>query len=259
MLNNQENKENSMNELIKIERRKIGNEEINAVSARDLHKFLGVGKDFSTWLKNRIGEYNFVENTDFIVFPKIGENLPSGRPLIEYYVSIDMAKELCMVEKNDKGKEARKYFIECEKKLKSLMITPKDYPSALRALADEVEAKEKLAKELEEAKPKIEFCDYVTKHADSVRVGDYAKILSDSTGIVIGPNKLFKLLREKGYLMIGRDDLERNKPYQSAIDAGLFEFKIERPKPHILVCVPYVTGRGQFELKSMILEYFNNM
>lgn len=89
-----------------------------AVSARELHNFLGVGKDFSNWIKDRIKKYGFVENQDFEVFAKFGENPNGGRPSTEYALSIDMAKELSMVENNERGKQARRYFIECERRLR---------------------------------------------------------------------------------------------------------------------------------------------
>lgn len=66
-------------------------------------------------MKNRIEKYDLIENVDFVVFPQFGENPKGGRPSIEYALSIDAAKELSMVEGNEKGKQARKYFIECEK------------------------------------------------------------------------------------------------------------------------------------------------
>lgn len=86
-----------MNELIKIEEK----EGERVVNARDLHQFLEVGKDYSTWIKDRINKHDFVENQDFIVFPESGENLQGGRPRIGYAISIDIAKELSMVENND--------------------------------------------------------------------------------------------------------------------------------------------------------------
>ena len=109
-----------MNQLIKIETKIIGNEESNAINARELHEFLEVGKDFSNWIKGRIEQYEFVENIDYEVIAIFGENPSGGRPKQEYIISIDMAKELSMVERNEKGKEARKYSIECEKKLKEV-------------------------------------------------------------------------------------------------------------------------------------------
>lgn len=88
-----------------------------AVNARELHAFLKVKRDFSNWIKGRIRKYDFVENQDFVVFAKIGENLNGGRPSIEYAITLDMAKELSMVENNEQGKKARRYFIKCEKVL----------------------------------------------------------------------------------------------------------------------------------------------
>ena len=81
------------------------------VNARDLHEFLGAGKMFSHWIKDRIESYGFVENQDFWVFAETGKNPLGGRPAIEYALSIDMAKELAMVERNEKGRIARQYFI----------------------------------------------------------------------------------------------------------------------------------------------------
>ena len=100
-----------MNELIKITE-KDGQ---RAVSARELHQFLEVGRDFSNWIKGRIEVYEFIENQDYEVFAQIGENSNGGRPSKEYALTLDMAKELSMVEKTEKGKQARRYFIEMEK------------------------------------------------------------------------------------------------------------------------------------------------
>ena len=93
-----------------------------AVSARELHLFLGVGRDFSNWIKGRIEEYGFIENQDYMVFAEIGENSNGGRPLKEYALTLDMAKELSMVEKTERGKQARRYFIEMEKLAKQTKL-----------------------------------------------------------------------------------------------------------------------------------------
>ena len=89
-----------------------------AVSARDLHAFLESKQEFANWIKNRIEKYDLIENEDYVVFDKSVKNPNGGRPLTEYALTIDAAKELSMVEGNERGKEARKYFIACEKKLK---------------------------------------------------------------------------------------------------------------------------------------------
>lgn len=82
-------------------------------SARELHSFLGVKTRFNDWIRNRISEYSFVENQDFTTLTK---NLVSGGREMDFAITLEMAKELSMVEKNDKGKLARQYFIECEKR-----------------------------------------------------------------------------------------------------------------------------------------------
>ena len=89
------------------------------VDARQLHAFLGVGRDFSTWIADRIQEYDFVEGEDFS--PVLGKSR-GGRPSIEYFLTLDMAKELAMVERTAKGREARRYFIDCERQLRQLQL-----------------------------------------------------------------------------------------------------------------------------------------
>ena len=117
-----------MNELIKLQPQTINNEPVEAVNARELHSFLESKQDFSTWIKNRIEKYEFVENADYLLH-KFMEQTPSGaKHKIDYYVSVSMAKELAMVENNEKGRQARKYFIECEKKLKEQVVSQPTQP-----------------------------------------------------------------------------------------------------------------------------------
>ena len=109
------------------------------VNARDLHEFLESRKDFSSWIKDRIERYDLTENEDYVVFTEFGENSKGGRPKKEYALTLDAAKELSMVEGNEKGKQARKYFIACEKKLKG------ENPSYL--IADPIKRAEKWIQE----------------------------------------------------------------------------------------------------------------
>jgi phage anti-repressor protein len=110
--------------MLPIIHKNINNQEVNTVNARDLHKFLESGKDFSTWIKDRINQYGFIENQDFIKLTQKGELSKTGQTLIDYHLSLDMAKQLCMVERNPKGKDARIYFIECERKVKQAPTVP---------------------------------------------------------------------------------------------------------------------------------------
>ena len=112
-----------MEQLIVISTEIIGAEKVNSVNARELHENLGSKQDFSTWIKNRIYKYGFVENEDYITLHKKVER----QILIEYIITLDMAKELAMVENNEKGRQARKYFIQAEKNLRE--ISKENFPS----------------------------------------------------------------------------------------------------------------------------------
>ncbi|WP_375707586.1 antA/AntB antirepressor family protein [Bartonella sp. AA1HLJMS] len=137
-----------MNTLIKITEQTIGKETVQTVNARELHTFLEVNIRFNDWTSRRVEEYSFQENQDFVSFTQkrvkpnasqenqgfvsFGKNLPKpkgGRPSTEYHLTLDMAKELSMVERNEKGRQARRYFIECEKKLRNQAV---DYDNDTR-------------------------------------------------------------------------------------------------------------------------------
>ena len=102
-----------MNELISLTQSAINGELQQTVNARELHAFLQSKQDFSTWIKNRIEKYGFVENQDFVRFHKKME--ANNATMIEYYITLDMAKEVAMIENNEKGRDVRQYFITCEK------------------------------------------------------------------------------------------------------------------------------------------------
>jgi anti-repressor protein len=106
---------------IDISSKTFNNEKINTVNARDLHEQLQVTSRFNDWINNRIKKYGFVENQDFVIFTKI--LVKRGRPETDYFITIDMAKELCMVENNEQGRIARQYFIEKEKELRQLQLS----------------------------------------------------------------------------------------------------------------------------------------
>lgn len=113
------------NSIIQITSSEISGEAVQGVNARELHGFLGVDTRFNDWLSRRIEEYEFVENKDFVLVTqnRVIKGRGGDRRSVEYFLSLDMAKELAMVEKTEKGKEARRYFIECERKLKEELTT----------------------------------------------------------------------------------------------------------------------------------------
>lgn len=193
------------NKLIPVYRTEKGN---YVVDVRELHEFLNVSRDFPTWINSRIREYSFIEGVDFSTF--LGKSC-YGRPPKEYICTLDMGKELGMVERNQEGRRIRKYFIEIEKKTRKLFAKiPKNYPEALRALADVEEENERL-------RPKAEQHDLFLSGQNAQSISQVAKSFG------WGRNRLFAYLREKKILMIGGS--EHNLPYQQYIDRDYFHIK----------------------------------
>lgn len=117
-----------MSQLIPVVPGTLAGETLPTVNARDLHQFLEVGRDFATWIKARIEQYGFEDGTDFAAIPETGERknqwFSGWKARIDYFLSLDMAKELAMVENNPKGREARRYFIRCERELQAAQAAP---------------------------------------------------------------------------------------------------------------------------------------
>lgn len=113
-------------EIIPLDMGAIGGKPAMVTDARNLHKFLGSKDRFTDWIKRRIEQYGFIENVDYQTF---SESTEKGRPRTEYRISSDMAKELSMVERTERGKEARQYFIDCEERLRR--VAPEEHEAAL--------------------------------------------------------------------------------------------------------------------------------
>jgi len=125
-----------MKQLITITKQNIGAEEINAVDARELWVFLEIKKQFTDWIRPKIKDYGFVINSDYYPSKCVASN---GRTMETYIITVDMAKELSMLSQNQKGKEARKYFIQCGKELKQIQPKLPSYSKSLRQLADSLD------------------------------------------------------------------------------------------------------------------------
>jgi len=115
-----------MQSLIEIKVTTIGAEEVNSVNARDIHNYLGVKTKFADWIQRAIKKYDFVEGEDYLVLKNEKQVNNQIRVSKEYIVTLDMAKELSMLENNKKGKETRKYFIQMEKEAVAKLQAPSD-------------------------------------------------------------------------------------------------------------------------------------
>ncbi|MFQ9297867.1 MAG: phage antirepressor KilAC domain-containing protein [Clostridia bacterium] len=248
-----------MGELIKIEVNE--NQEI-IVSGRELHKGLEVESRYNDWFK-RMLKYGFEENLDYIAITQKKVTAQGNETTyIDHVIKLDMAKEICMLQRNDKGRKFRKYFIECEKRLKEqqlpqltrkeelqLQLFSEDSLEVVNAHKELVkieveEATKPLLGKIEEDKPLVDFAETISKTSDSISIGDFAKLIKDE-GIKLGRNKLFEWLRDNKYLM------KDNKPYQKYIDNGYFEiieYSYNTPYGSKFGIKTLITGIGQIKI-----------
>ncbi|AUQ94507.1 Phage anti-repressor protein [Phaeobacter inhibens] len=160
----------------------INGENIPTANARDLHAFLEVGKVFGAWIKDRIEQYGFTEGLDYVVFSETGKNSSGGRPAKEYHISLDMAKELSMVERTSKGKEARQYFIEMERRAKEAAAKPQmidlDDPDQLVPLLANYAQRTKIAEaQVSALTPKAQAYDRLDASEGNLSVRPASKVL----------------------------------------------------------------------------------
>lgn len=251
-----------MNELITIEKQTIGYEQVNTVNARDLWEFLEVKREFATWIKEKIDKYDFAVNEDYCLDKNVKPTHIGigGVQKIDYHISLDMGKELSMVQNNRKGKEIRKYFIECEKQLKNQMIplTGKQY--AERMLAYEIEKEEMQAKTLQletqitSEKPLVDFARKFAASKEDILVGDLAKMLC-TPEIPTGRDRLFEWMR-----ILKIVNPFENVPYQPFIEKGFFKPYKGTSKDGKRSFTTYrVTTKGQIYLHRKWVKYHKKL
>lgn len=216
------------------------------VSARDLHEGLEVKSNFTTWF-DRMCEYGFTENDYKKCFPKMESGLNGGQNMVDYQISVDMAKQICMIQRSEKGKQYRQYFIDLEK----AWNTPEQIFARALKMADQKIEKLKetnagLLEDVERMRPKEIFADAVKASTSSILIGDLAKLLRQN-GVDTGQKRLFEQLRNEGYLM--KTGSSRNMPKQKYVANGFFQIKetvISNPDGSVrMTKTTKVTGKGQ--------------
>lgn len=233
-----------MDQLIKITTDEQG---LQVVSARELHSFLESKQRFSDWIKGRIEKYGLIEGQDYLTDHKIMIRSRS----IEYILSVEAAKELAMVEGNEKGRQARQYFIACEKALRQLTALP-DFSNpalAARAWAEQYERQQVAETTIRTLQPKVDFAEAVMQSNDLVSIGDMARILAYKG---LGQNNLFEFLRSNGILLSDGS----NRPYQKYIEQGwckVVESKWRHPKEGQKIGFKTVfTQKGMLKVRELL-------
>ena len=219
--------------IIPISASTVGDESVQTVNARDLHTFLENGDLFANWIKDRIRQFGFIENQDFVTVLESTKTVKNGKtyqsPRTEYHVTLSMAKELAMVERNEKGKQARLYFIECERQAKERLVAIPDLddPTLLQhLLLHHVEKRLEAERRAAEAEQKadaasttVDAYNRIAKSDGSLCITDAAKVLN------VRPKDLFAWLRQHGWIY-SRPGRPGTIAYQDRIQVGLMEHKV---------------------------------
>ena len=223
------------------------NDEQPTVLGRDLHEALGVSTRYNDWF-NRMCTYGFDKGVDYICYSNLSnENQHGGQNKIDHQLTIPMAKEICMLQRSEKGKEFRQYFLKVEEQWNTPeAIMARALRFANKQIDDIKHINLQLTEKIEKDKPKVLFANAVETADTSILIGDLAKLIKQN-GVDIGQKRLFNWLRDRGYLI--KNGNSRNMPTQKSMELKLFEVKertISNPDGSVKITkTTKVTGKGQ--------------
>lgn len=241
-----------MNAMIKVD---LNENQEPIVSGRELHEVLEIKTEYKKWF-DRMKEYGFTENIDYARVTQKCPTLGGEQDIVNHAIKLDMAKEIAMIQRNDKGKQIRQYFIQVEKDFNSpekVMARALKFAEQKLNVLQIENAQQKHM--IEEQKPKVLFADSVESSETSILIGDLAKLIKQN-GHDIGQNRLFEWLRNNGYLIKGGE--RKNMPTQKSMELKLFEVKertVNNPDGSIRVTkTTKVTGKGQIYFIDQFLN-----
>ncbi len=230
-----------MNDLISV----TYNDDRPTVLGRDLHEKLEVETPYRLWFP-RMCEYGFTEGIDYT--PYIFVHPQNKQQITDHQLTLDMAKQICMLQRTDIGRKYREYFLEVERRWNDPQaVMARSLLYANRQLATVTGQLEEANSKIEADRPKVLFADAVSASDTSILVGEMAKILTQNGVKNMGQNRFFEWLRDNGYLM--KTGSSKNMPTQFSSEKGLFEIKESTkvdPNGSVRVMkTPKITGAGQ--------------
>ena len=236
-----------MTELIKVQER--GGEQL--VSGRELHQFLESSERFSKWWERMVG-YGFEENKDYTPYQKVHPQ--NKQEIIDYLMKISMAKEISMLQRNEKGKEARSYFIKCEEAWNSdEIVMARAILIQNKKILGYKEKIDILEKKIENDAPRVSFAETIEKASDCLLVREFSKLIA-TEGIHLGEKKLYRWFREKGFIL-----KNSTEPTQTAVQKGLFkvaERVVKAVTGDIISTTTRITGKGQVYFLDLLKKEF---
>ena len=236
-----------MTELIKVQER--DGEQL--VSGRELHKFLESSERFSKWWERMVG-YGFEENKDYTLYQKVHPQ--NKQEIIDYLMKISMAKEISMLQRNEKGKEARMYFIKCEEAWNSdEIVMARAILIQNKKILGYKEKIDILEKKIENDAPRVSFAETIEKASDCLLVREFSKLIA-TEGIHLGEKKLYRWFREKGFIL-----KNSTEPTQTAVQKGLFkvaERVVKAVTGDIISTTTRITGKGQVYFLDLLKKEF---
>lgn len=212
-----------------------------AISGRELYEALEIKTQYTKWFE-RMTEYGYQENIDYIAISQKRLTAQGNvTTYIDHALTIDTAKEIAMIQRNEIGRSVRQHFIRIEDAWNSPEMIVE------RALQIQTNKVEKLEAQVEENKPKVLFADSVVGSQSSILVGELAKLLKQN-GVNIGQNRLFEWMRENGYLIKQKGE-NYNLPTQRSADLEIMDIKkrtINNPDGSSQITrTTKITGKGQ--------------
>ena len=236
-----------MTELIKVQER--DGEQL--VSGRELHQFLESSERFSKWWERMVG-YGFEENKDYTLYQKVHPQ--NKQEIIDYLMKISMAKEISMLQRNEKGKEARNYFIKCEEAWNSdEIVMARAILIQNKKILGYKEKIDILEKKIENDAPRVSFAETIEKASDCLLVREFSKLIA-TEGIHLGEKKLYRWFREKGFIL-----KNSTEPTQTAVQKGLFkvaESVVKAVTGDIISTTTRITGKGQVYFLDLLKKEF---
>ena len=250
-----------MKNIIAIQTMQINTIGVKAVNSRDIHAYVESKRQYADWIKTRLEDLGAIANEDYILISQKNEN-GNNRPLKDYIVTLDIAKHLAMMERNDKGREVRQYFIEVEKEANKPMTIEQLLEHNMKMIDDLRNNVIVLEEKIEADKPLVGYANAIVGTNEPISLRDWISALKSDDGLREGERKVIGYLLERKYIY--RDPKGNLRAYADYYDTpgnkkgyfSLIPVARATPKGNREFGQLKITGIGQLKLGNEVLDHF---